>query len=266
MRYSNLHNHSTFSDGKHSLEENVRSAIEKNMLSLGFSDHSFTPCDTSYCMWESQYDRYLETIARLKAEYAERIPLYAGMELDYYSETDLTAFDYIIASVHYIIKNGVCYPIDHSPAQQHECIQDAFGGDVFAMAKHYYDMLTEHVAKVKPAFVGHFDVITKFSIMPEEDERYQRIAAEALKEILKHCPYVEMNTGAISRGWRKVPYLNAQLLSIVKENNGEVVLGSDSHHRDNLTFYFDECVEILKENGFDHISVFNGKGFDKMAI
>ena len=29
MRYSNLHTHSTFSDGKHTMEENVLSAIEK---------------------------------------------------------------------------------------------------------------------------------------------------------------------------------------------------------------------------------------------
>ena len=75
-----------------------------------------------------------------------------------------------------------------------------------------------------------------------------------------------MNTGAISRGWRKVPYLNAQLLDVMKRNGGEVVLGRDSHHRDNLTFFFDECVEILKDNGIDHISVFNGNGFDKMGI
>jgi histidinol-phosphatase (PHP family) len=102
--------------------------------------------------------------------------------------------------------------------------------------------------------------------MPEEDEKYQIIAADALQEILKYCPYVEMNTGAISRGWRKVPYLNAQLLDVMKRNGGEVVLGSDSHHRDNLTFFFDECVEILKNNGIDHISVFNGDGFDKMGI
>lgn len=266
MRYSNLHNHSDFSDGKHSLEENVRSAIEKNMLSLGFSDHSFTACDTSYCMKLEQYDEYLEKIARLKQEYRTEIPLYAGLELDYYSQADRSAFDYLLASVHYIIRDGVCYPIDHSPQQQLDCIRDAFHGSVLDMAKCYYDMLTEHVEKTRPAVVGHFDVITKFSLMPEEDEKYQRIAAEALQEILKYCPYVEMNTGAISRGWRKVPYLNAQLLDVMKQNGGEVVLGSDSHHRDNLTFFFDECVEILKDNGIDHISVFNGTGFDKMAI
>ena len=44
------------------------------------------------------------------------------------------------------------------------------------------------------------------------------------------------------------------------------MLGSDSHHRDNLIFYFDECVALLKENNIDHISVFTGNGFEKMAI
>lgn len=48
MRYSNLHNHSTYSDGKSTMEENIQAAIRKNMHSLGFSDHSFTACDPSY--------------------------------------------------------------------------------------------------------------------------------------------------------------------------------------------------------------------------
>lgn len=266
MRYSNLHNHSTFSDGKHTLEENVLSALEKNMLSLGFSDHSFTACDTSYCMKQEQYGAYLQAIAELKARYADRIPLYAGMELDYYSDFAPEQYDYFLCSVHYIIKNGVTYPIDHTPQQQLECIRDAFGGSVLDMAKCYYDMLTEHVARWKPTFVGHFDVITKFSLMPEADEAYRAIAAEALKEILKHCSYVEMNTGAISRGWRKVPYLNPELLAVLKENGGKVLLGADSHDKNNLTFFFDECVQILKQNNIRTLSVFNGTGFNEMSL
>ena len=71
MRYSNLHTHSVFSDGKHSLEENVRSAIEKGMCSLGFSDHSFTPCDTSYCMDLTRYAACRQEIDRLKAAYGD---------------------------------------------------------------------------------------------------------------------------------------------------------------------------------------------------
>ena len=267
MRYSNLHNHSNFSDGKHTPEENVLSAIEKNMLSLGFSDHSFTACDPSYCMWEEKYDAYKQEINRLKQKYAKQLPIYLGMELDYYSTpVDRNEYDYILASVHYIVRDGICYPIDHSPQQQKDCANEVFGGDFVAMAKCYYDMLCEHIEKVEPTFVGHFDVITKFSLMPEEDDGYRKIATEALKEILKHCPYLEMNTGAISRGWRKTPYPAAYLLDAVKEYGGQILLGADSHHKDNLTFHFDESVQLLKENGFDHICVFNGKDFDQMAI
>ena len=266
MRYSNIHNHSTFSDGKHTMEENILSAIEKNMLSLGFSDHSFTACDTSYCMKEENYTEYLQTIRHLKETYADKLPIFAGMELDYYSELDANDYDYIIASVHYIVKDGICYPIDHSPEQQTDCIEHAFDGDVLAMAQCYFDMLCEHVERVNPTVVGHFDVITKFSLMPEDDEAYSEIARKALRRAIKTCPYVEVNTGAIARGWRTTPYPNHYLLETLREAGGEVVLGSDSHNKDNLIFHFDETVEMLKQAGFDHICVFNGSGFDKVEI
>ncbi len=292
MRYSNLHTHTTFSDGKHSLEENVLSAIEKNMLSLGFSDHSYTGCDTSYCTDQASYSEYLETIRQLKQTYSEQIDLYAGLELDYYSvmnhipvfskslgagKTDHTyvdrtalgfstdeikKYDYLIASVHYIIKDGICYPIDHSPEQQMDCIQNAFNGDIFAMAQFYYDILCEHAERIKPTYVAHFDVITKFSLMPEDDERYREIARKALRRILNTCPYMEVNTGAIARGWRKTPYPADYLLQILLEEGGKPVLGSDSHDKNNLIFHFDETAALLKQTGFKHIYVFNGSGFD----
>lgn len=264
MRYSNLHTHTTFSDGKHSVEENVLSALEKNMLSIGFSDHSFTACDPSYCMFREKYEDYRSAVLAMKVKYKDRIPVYLGMELDYYSDIDRDQYDYLIASVHYIVKDGVCYPIDHSPEQQIDCRDNAFGGDMMAVAKCYYDMVVEHVEKTRPTFVGHFDVITKFSQMPEEDESYRQMAREALRRVIKTCPYIEVNTGAISRGWRTVPYPNQYLLETLREAGGEPVLGSDSHHRDNLIFHFDETVEMLKQAGFDHVCVFNGKDFDKV--
>ena len=296
MRYSNLHTHSTFSDGKHTLEENVLSAIEKNMLSLGFSDHSYTGCDTSYCTDHASYSEYLEAIQQLKQKYADQITLYAGLELDYYSvmshipvfskslgngehdntyidrtpygfsKEDLENYEYLIASVHYIIKDGICYPIDHSPEQQIDCMNQAFDGDIFAMAQFYYDILCEHVENLKPTYVGHFDVLTKFSLMPEDDERYREIAKKALRRILKTCPYVEVNTGAISRGWRKTPYPADYLLKTLLEEGGKPVLGSDSHDKNNLIFYFDETAELLKQIGFKQIYVFNGNGFDPCEL
>ena len=266
MRFSNLHTHTTFSDGKGTVRENVESALRKNMLSLGFSDHSFTAYDTSYCMSLERYGAYIDEVNAVKAEYKDRIPIYLGIEKDYYSDINSADYDYVLASVHYIVKNGICYPIDHSRIQQEECIRDAFGGNVFDMAKCYYDMVAEHIMLTKPHVVGHFDVLNKFSIMPETDERYMEMAINSMKEAAKYCRYFEVNTGGISRGWRKDPYPSDYLLKTLLDIGGEVVINSDSHHPDNLDFYFNESVELLRKVGYDHFSVFNGKDFDKIKI
>ncbi len=266
MRFSNLHTHTVFSDGAHTMRENVESAIQNNMLSLGFSDHSFTPCDTSYCIKESALDDYYKSVNALKEEYKDIIPLYLGLEMDYYSKIDREKFDYIIGSVHYIIKDGICYPVDHSAVQQHNCIADAFGGNAVDMAKHYYESVVEHARINKPTFIGHFDVITKFSVLPENDEEYKKCSLEALKEVLNYCNYIEVNTGAMSRKVKDAPYPNRFLLENLLKLGGEAVLGSDSHNKANLIYAFDSTVELLKDVGFDHISVFNGKDFDKVNI
>ena len=45
-----LHIHSTYCDGKSTLRESVDSAIEKGFATIGFSGHSYTFFDESYCM------------------------------------------------------------------------------------------------------------------------------------------------------------------------------------------------------------------------
>lgn len=265
MRFSNLHTHTVFSDGKGSVRENIESAIAKNMTSLGFSDHSFTACDTSYCMKLENYKNYRKLISEMKEEYKDRLPIFTGIEKDYYSDIDSSEFDYVLASVHYIVdKSGECYPIDHSPEQQKQCFAEVFCGSKLDFAKRYYDMVTEQVIKCKPDVVGHFDVINKFSLMPEEDIRYMEIAEESAREILKTCKVFEVNTGGIARGWRKTPYPAPNILDLILSLGGEIAINSDSHHPENLDFFFPESVEILKSHGFDHIVEFTGSGFKKV--
>ncbi|MBQ8403035.1 MAG: histidinol-phosphatase HisJ family protein [Clostridia bacterium] len=266
MRFSNLHTHTTFSDGVGTVRENIESAIAKNMLSLGFSDHSFTACDTSYCMKLEDYEKYCAEVKTLAAEYKEKLPVFLGIEKDYYSEIEAGMFDYVIASVHYIVKNGVCYPVDHTRAHQEACMNDLFGGNVLDMAKCYYGMVAEHAAVCKPDVIGHFDVLNKFSFMPEKDEKYMYVAEDAFRETFKHCKRFEVNTGGISRGWRKEPYPSFGLLTLLRDLGGEAVINSDSHHPDNLDFYFNESAELLRCAGFETFSVFNGKGFDKIKL
>lgn len=258
LRFSNFHTHTTFSDGAHTVEENIQAALAKKMRALGFSDHSFTPCDTSYCMKREDVLPYLACISEMKKRYERQIELYAGLELDYYSQADTDPFDYWIASVHYIIKDGICYPLDESPQKQKTCIREAFCGNTIDFAKCYFDMVAEMVERTKPAFVGHFDLINKFGLMPTDSEEYRKAARQALEQVVKICPYVEVNTGAMSRGWRTVPYPEKFLLQTLLEFGGQVILSSDSHNKDHLTYYFDEAAAELKKMGFDHICEISG--------
>ncbi len=266
MRYSNIHTHTTFSDGAKSPKENIETAISKNMLSLGISDHSYTYCDTSYCIKKDAYGDYFKTINELKKEYAEKIDVLLGLELDYFSKVNKENFDYIISSVHYIVKDGFCYPIDHSKKQQLNCIHDAFGGNSLDMVKEYFDLVVKNVTANKPDCVGHFDVISKFSVFNEDDEKYQTICKEALTETLKHCKYIEVNTGAIARKVKEIPYPAVFLLKEILKQKGEVVLSSDCHNPINLTFDFDNTVELLKNVGFDHISYLTSVGYKTQNI
>ncbi|MEE0946581.1 MAG: histidinol-phosphatase [Acutalibacteraceae bacterium] len=266
MNYSNLHTHTTFSDGIGSVKENIEAAINKNMQSLGFSDHSFTDCDKSYCMKLEDFDEYLLTVNNAKSEYKDKIKIFTGIEKDYFSDIDVKAFDYFIGSVHYVIKNDICYPIDHSAKQQLDCIADAFGGSAMDFAKCYFDMVVEQAIKYKPTLIGHFDVINKFSLMPENDDKYIQLTLDSVAEILKYTKVFEVNTGAISRGYRSVPYPNIPVLEFLYKKGGVITLGSDSHNPKNLDFFFSESIEIIKKVGFKEIAVFNGTDFDMVKI
>ena len=84
MKYlQNLHTHSTFCDGKYSLEEMVKGAIEKGFHSLGFSGHGYTSWWSEYCMTEEGTKQYKEEIKRLKEVYKDQIDLYCGLEMDF---------------------------------------------------------------------------------------------------------------------------------------------------------------------------------------
>ncbi len=261
MRFSNLHQHSTFSDGKNTPREVVESAISKNFLSIGFSDHSFTEIDPSYCMKLEQYADYYKEINALKEEYKGKIDIFLGLEKDYYSEIDRSKFDYVIASVHYLYVNGICYPIDHSKKQQEDYINDICGGDILKFAKDYYDLVIENVKVTKPDFVGHFDVISKFGLIDEDNEEYRKIAIAALDEVMKVSDIIEMNTGAISRGVKQVPYPHSFILKRIKDNGGKIILSADSHAKDTIDCYFNESVKMLKAHGFEYISRLTPDGF-----
>ena len=105
-----LHNHSTYSDGKHSLEQMARFCQELGFEYLGIADHSQT---ASYAqgLTEERVEQQHKEIERLNQVFAETFPkpfkILKGIESDIlgngaldYPEEILKTFDFVVASVH----------------------------------------------------------------------------------------------------------------------------------------------------------------------
>ena len=114
---------------------------------------------------------------------------------------------------------------------------------------------------LKIDIVGHFDVLTKFNekeyLIDEDSQEYKNYALEALHEISKCCDVFEVNTGAISRGYRTTPYLAPFILKEIKNLNCKLVLSSDCHDKNFLDCHFKETINYIKSNGFNELYFFN---------
>lgn len=258
MHYSSLHTHSTYSDGKSTMEEQVRSAIEKGLVTIGFSDHSYTDFDLSYCMKKEQIPDYLREIHELSVQYAENIEILTGLELDGYgSLSDNTPdsctnspYDYIICSVHYIhTDDGLYHPVDSNRDCMVRLTEKYFGGDYNAMAKRYLQDSVQCFYKNRPDIVGHFDLATKFSLVDEDDPTYQNVLLECAAAVLEVCPIFEINTGAIARGYRQTPYPHPNAIRYIHEHGGKFVITSDCHDARYLDCHYTESVELAKACG-----------------
>ncbi len=250
-RKVNYHTHTTYCDGNNSPEEMVVAAIEKGFSELGFSGHSYTPFDTSYCMTPDSIAEYVKEIDRLKKVYAGKIIIKCGIEMDYFSETDTKAFDYVIGSVHYVLKNGVYYPVDFTKEEFIKAVNTGWDGDYCAFAEDYFELVGNLAEKVKADIIGHFDLITKFNeneaLFSEDDPRYVAAAKNAADKLLSKNTLFEINTGAMQRGYRSKPYPSEWILNYILSNGGKVIVSSDCHDKSGLDFGFKQAEELINK-------------------
>lgn len=267
MRYSNLHTHTDFSDGVHSAEDNVRAAIDLSMISIGISDHCYTYFDTSYCIQADRLSEYKSEVNRLKVLYKDKIEVYLGIELDGFAILpDRADYDYIIGDCHYVQTSDGYIAIDHSRKGFEELAENYFSSDPVLLARSYYHTYAERVRAMRPDVLGHIDLCTKYGVIDESDPRYIKAATEALVASLEVTPFVELNTGAIARGYRDTPYPAIFLIDEIKAHGGRIVLSSDSHNAGDLICHFDSSVELLRSRGIDSIAVYRDGCFNEMEI
>lgn len=262
---SNLHTHSTFCDGKNTLEENVIAAIKKGIKVLGFSSHSHYPFWTECNMKPDDFPSYCQEIHRLQKKYEGEITIRLGFEADFIPGITLPRHenyakfepDYLIGSVHFIFQRDGIFGVDASPEEWKAGIEKYYGGNVKDAVHDYFDLEKEMLLRGDFELLGHPDLVRKFNekypLFDENESWYKTELKEMAESISKSGRATEINSGAISRGWLSKPYPSLYFLEKLHENKVPVAITADAHAAENLDCAFDESLLLAKKAGYTEI-------------
>jgi len=258
MIKSTFHTHSRFDDGYEELESYITAALNKNFQVFGFSGHAPVNFESTWHIKPEQLDEYIDTIRHLKEKYKNEIEIYTGLETDYYDGcTDWRkkrGIDYTIGAIHFLIdeKTGKFLIIDGTH-EEFENTLKGFDNDIHTLFRAYFSRIRDMLMKMPPNIIAHLDIIrknnTNNAFFDEEDSIYREEIIKTLEIISLTNTIVEVNTGGISRGYVKTPYPSKWILEACHDMNIPIMLNSDSHHPNNIDFYFDEAIALLKSCG-----------------
>ena len=269
MICQNLHTHTTWDDGKNTAREMIEAALAAGMTAVGISVHSPTEPGDGWSLPAGRLPDYRQEIAALAREYARRIRVYCGVEWDVTSKIALAPFDYVIGSVHYLPIEG--HPtVDESEAVTARFLSEVFHGDADAAAAMYFGELERVAQEPEVDIVGHLDLLTKFDerrhFFNPDSPVYRRSAQRAMEALVAAGKIFEVNTGAISRGYRKAPYPSRALLTQLCQMGGHVTVSADAHAASGIACAFDEAEALLRACGFREIYALGESGFAPMPL
>ena len=264
-----IHTHSNFCDGKNPPEEIVQKALSLGFVSLGFSSHGPTGWD-HYALKEENVPAYKAEILRLQEKYADKLEILLGIEHDSLGVPVGDGYDYVIESVHAMDIGGqLCY-IDWDLEKTKTAIRECFGGDAYAYAKAYFQTCAAAYEQFPAQIAGHADLVTKFNekepMFDPEDRRFLNPALEAMDCALSKGLIPEVNTGAISRGYRSAPYPCVPILKFLLERRAPIVVTSDCHDAAYLDCWYDETAELLRSLGFRSTLRMRKNGWEEIGL
>lgn len=247
MTYSNYHTHTTYCDGADSPEELVLEAIRLGCPEIGFSGHSYLEEDTGSMSPEGTVD-YCREIRRLNDKYHKQIIIRLGIEQDIFSVIDRSLYDYVIGAVHYVEKNGIKYAVDESRDSFIQTVNNVYSGDYYALAEDYYKLVGSLWERTRCDVIAHFDLITKYNegnaLFDQSHPRYREAADHALNCLLSAPALLEINTGAMARGYRTEAYPERRIINRWLAEGKELIISSDCHDRQFLLYGFERLRDI----------------------
>ncbi|MEP2776895.1 MAG: histidinol-phosphatase [Luteolibacter sp.] len=245
-------------------EEYVEAAVAAGLTEYGISDHA--PCrpepfDDWRMLW-SELPEYFEWIERAKTAAADRLKIRAGMECDWikgcetFIEELATQYDwdYLIGSVHYLGD----WDFDN-PKWLGKWAQT----DVDAVWTEYWKTYTKMAESGLFDFLGHPDLVKKFSYAPAGD--LDRFYDPVIEAIAANGSAIELNTA----GWHKPcaeAYPAPRFLELAASAGIGLVISSDAHAPNEVARDFPKARALALAAGYRETQLFEKRKRSSEAL
>jgi len=280
MTNYNLHQHSTFSDGKAEPEAYVKRALELGFRAMGFSEHSPLPFPTTFSLKEENTDAYVRETARLKELYRGQIALYRALEFDFIpglsddfaTWRDKLHLDYAIGAVHLVQpENGDGLWFIDGPKKERydDGLQKYFGNDIRKAVKTYYHQVNQMVETQQFEITGHLDKIKMHNAgryFSEDEKWYRRLVNETLELIKEKELVVEVNTRGLYKKRSARLFPDDETLKQIREMQIPVLISSDAHLPDELDSFMDYAEKRLVEIGIKSVAFFREGSWEEVPL
>ncbi len=242
-------------DGRSSMEDQCRRAVELGLQEVAFTEHlDLQPDDPFFGFYNRE--AYEAEFVRCQALFDGRLTLRRGVEVTYQQEFHdqivnwLTGYpyDYVIGSVHAVRMEALF----REDLYRRWNVRDAYTW--------YYEELERAARSALFSALGHLDLPKRYSYhiygpVPWTDYREQVEAV--LKAAVATGTGIEINTSGLASRARET-FPGRGVVALYRRLGGEVLtIGSDAHGTDQLGFGLDEAVAIAREAGFPAVATFS---------
>lgn len=276
--HSCLHTHTEFCDGIGTVDEYCKSALDRGLISVGFSAHAPLPpsleIDSNWHLSMSKLEEYRDAVLTAKEKWRNRIDVFLGLEVDfipgYISPSDdffqKLGMDYMIGSVHCVLpasadlhwareKYGnelLC--IDGTDEQFAYLIEHGFNGSAQKLVEAYYDSVRALCESGGFTILGHADLILKNNFGNRFFSKHETWYNDAIKKVADTIRgkdiIVEVNTGGMIRGRTSEPYPHLEFLKLLRGAGVKVTVNSDAHKPVNVAGLYKAALDALRKTNF----------------
>lgn len=231
------------------------------------SPSSLTKCKNQIAVRYTPFDLfrvfsiYYDTALRLRSVYSSQIHLLVGFEAEYIRPSSIELirglqlsykFDFFVGSVHHV--NAI--PIDFDRALYIRA-RESTGGGEDALFSEYFDVQYRMLRELKPAVVGHFDLVRLMADSPRKRLREYGDAVwgkvrRNLRFVASYGGLVELNSASLRKGW-DTPYPAWDVCEEFIAIGGRFTLSDDSHGVEQVGLNYGKVLRYLEQLRLERI-------------